>query len=250
MTTFTASGYVTSPCRPGDVQTGMVNVGSFRSSAPTLSAGSDQQRQLGGRDAQRNARRAPRTPCRRRAPSVPARTRRRRARPPTCASVLPEQNQSRSCPPGPQPRRSYSPMVISRYVVPSGRSARRYERRIGQLPADVRLGLQRVTSGPQRERVQRAARAAGEARPVEEDARAVDDAGLALAVVVVLDACRRAPLVAELPVLPRELASRSGGPASRRPGRRSARRACSSRRRAGRRRRRGSPGRRCTSSAT
>src|SRR3954451_23523117 len=49
----------------------------------------------------------------------------------TCASVLPEQYQSRSWPPGPQPRRSYSPIVTSTYDVSSGRSTVRKLRRIG-----------------------------------------------------------------------------------------------------------------------
>ena len=44
---------------------------------------------------------------------------------PMCASVLPEQYQSRSWPPGPQPRRSYSPIETSVYDVPSGRSTSR-----------------------------------------------------------------------------------------------------------------------------
>ena len=56
---------------------------------------------------------------------------RRAARRATCASVLPEQYQSRSWPPGPQPRRSYSLIVTSVYVVPSGRSTLRKVRRIG-----------------------------------------------------------------------------------------------------------------------
>ena len=46
-----------------------------------------------------------------------------------------------------------------------------------QLPADVRLGLQRVQAGTLGQAVQGAAGAAGEARPVEEDAGAVDGAG-------------------------------------------------------------------------
>ncbi len=49
----------------------------------------------------------------------------------TCASVLPEQYQSRSWPPGPQPRRSYSPIVTSVYDVSSCRLMVRKVRRIG-----------------------------------------------------------------------------------------------------------------------
>ncbi|CAM5383565.1 hypothetical protein SFUMM280S_09049 [Streptomyces fumanus] len=48
-----------------------------------------------------------------------------------------------------------------------------------QLPAHVRLGLQRLAALPQRQDVQRAAGAAGEAGPVLEDARPLERAGLA-----------------------------------------------------------------------
>src|SRR6185312_7990638 len=54
----------------------------------------------------------------------------------------------------------------------------------GQLPADVRLGLQRVPAGAQGQRVQGAALAAGEAGPVEEQAGAVDGPGPPAPVVV------------------------------------------------------------------
>jgi two-component system response regulator RegX3 len=79
-----------------------------------------------------------------------------------------------------------------------------------QLPADVRLGLQRVHPEPVGEGVQRAARAAREAGAVEEDARAVDGAGapggLALELVELGDAL----LAAEHRVLPPLLLQRPG----------------------------------------
>ena len=105
----------------------------------------------------------------------------------TCASVLPEQYQSRSWPPAPQPRRSYSVMVTSVYDVSSGRSTSRKSRRTGSCQQTFGL----VSSGwrPLRSAQPCSAQPspAGEARTVEEDAGAVVDGGLALAVVVGLD---------------------------------------------------------------
>src|SRR5215472_18226114 len=60
-----------------------------------------------------------------------------------------------------------------------------------QLPAHLGLGLERVPSGAQRIRVQRASGTPRETRPVEEDAGTVDDAGtppvLIVADTVLLD---------------------------------------------------------------
>src|SRR3954451_23943732 len=53
-----------------------------------------------------------------------------------------------------------------------------------QLPADVRLGLQRMAALTQRQAVQRAARAARETRAVQEDARALVHTGLPVAVLI------------------------------------------------------------------
>ena len=117
-----------------------------------------------------------------------------------------------------------------------------------QLPADVRLGLEEVPPGAQREAVQGAPLAAGEAGPVGEDAGAVDDPGLARPLLVLLGPVLG---VVVLPRLRGELLDEASSPASRRPCRRSARRGCSTRRRrAGRRRCPGSRCRRCTSSST
>ncbi len=101
-----------------------------------------------------------------------------------------------------------------------------------QLPADVRLGLQRLPALPQRQDVQRAARAAGEARPVQEDAGAVDPAGLPVAVLVDLGPSRPAAGRRRRGTArsPGSAGPRARRPASRRPRRRSARPACSSRR--------------------
>ena len=79
--------------------------------------------------------------------------------------------------PAPQPRRSYSPIETTSTSVPSGRSTRSYVRRIGSCQHTSGLVSQRVPPAAQRQRVQRAAGAAGEAGPVEEDAGAVDHAG-------------------------------------------------------------------------
>ena len=114
--------------------------------------------------------------------------------------VAAEQYQSRSCPPGPQPRRSYSAMrdlgvagAVGQLDVAEGAPDR-------QLPADVGLGLDEVHAGAEREPVQGAARAAREAGPVEEDAGALVDRGLAVALVVGLDPGVLAAGVVELPV--------------------------------------------------
>ncbi len=149
-----------------------------------------------------------------------------------CAEVADVHHQCRSWPPGPQPRRSYSPIddqEHARVVGPVDPVVRPPDR---QLPAHVRLGLQRLAALPQRQDVQRAARAAREARPVLEDAGAVDGPGLPLAVLVVLGdpavrACPRAWCCHDVRREPRDVPRR---PASRRPRRRSARPACSSRR--------------------
>ena len=82
---------------------------------------------------------------------------RRRGSSATWASVLPEQYQSRSCPPGPQPRRSYSAIETSVYVVPSVCSTSRNVPPDRQLPAHVRLGLDGCTSLLERQPVQGAA---------------------------------------------------------------------------------------------
>ena len=50
---------------------------------------------------------------------------------PTCAAGSPVQYQCRSAPPSPQPRRSYSVMVVLRISVPSGRVTHSWVRRIG-----------------------------------------------------------------------------------------------------------------------
>ncbi|GAA2413423.1 hypothetical protein GCM10010420_48710 [Streptomyces glaucosporus] len=77
-----------------------------------------------------------------------------------------------------------------------------------QLPAHVRLGLQRLAALPQRHRVQRAARAGREAGTVEEDARTLVEPRLPLAVLVHLDpAALGGPLRVELPELGRETRS-------------------------------------------
>src|SRR5438105_1959443 len=73
-----------------------------------------------------------------------------------------------------------------------------------QLPADVGLRLERVHAFAERERVQRTPGPAREPRAVEEDARAVDDAGLARTLVVDLDELLR-PV--QLPRLGSELPS-------------------------------------------
>ena len=97
---------------------------------------------------------------------------------PTCASGLPEQYQSRSCPPGPQPRRSYSVMVTSCQLVPVGQLDLAVGAADRQLPADVGLDRVRLLAGEDGVLVQRAPGARGEAGAVEEDAGAVDDLGL------------------------------------------------------------------------
>src|SRR5205085_648617 len=73
-----------------------------------------------------------------------------------------------------------------------------------QLPADVGLGLERVQARVEGVQVQRTTFAGGEARPVEEDARAVEPAGAALAVLDLADAALHA-LLAVLPLLVGEL---------------------------------------------
>ena len=75
----------------------------------------------------------------------------------TWASVLPEQYQSRSWPPGPQPRRSYSPIVTSVYDVSVGGLDAAVGPADRQLPAHIGLGLQRVPALLQREPVEGAA---------------------------------------------------------------------------------------------
>lgn len=70
-----------------------------------------------------------------------------------------------------------------------------------QLPAHVRLGLQRLLALPQRQDVQRAARPGGEAGPVLEDAGALPAARLAFAVLVDADPARPGADVVELPQL-------------------------------------------------
>ena len=50
---------------------------------------------------------------------------------PTCAAGSPVQYQCRSAPPSPQPRRSYSVMVVLRISEPSGRVTHSWLRRIG-----------------------------------------------------------------------------------------------------------------------
>ena len=116
-----------------------------------------------------------------------------------------------------------------------------------QLPADVRLRLERVAALLQRQRVQRAARAGREVLSVVEDAGrlavVLDDLGLALALVVLLDPVRLlAPGRRGGTARGRDRAGRrTTRPASRRPCRRSGRRACSSRRRGRRRRCRWQP---------
>ncbi len=118
-----------------------------------------------------------------------------------------------------------------------------------QLPADVRLGLQRLAALAQRQHVQRAARAGGEAGAVVEDARALPAPGLPLAVLVLLGPARLGADVVELPQRRASAVPRARRPASRRPRRRSARPACSSRRPPGRPGCPGSRCRRCRSSA-
>ncbi len=93
----------------------------------------------------------------------------------TCASVLPEQYQSRSWPPSPQPRRSYSrdrDLGVRRLVATLDLA----ERAGGSGSCQQTFGF--VSSGwsvvAQRPAVQRAALAAGEAGTVQEDAAAVD----------------------------------------------------------------------------
>ena len=76
-------------------------------------------------------RQAPRTPQLPISATSSARFSRYTGRTPEWASVLEEQYQSRSAPPGPQPSRPYSPMVISVYVVSSVRVTFRNWRRIG-----------------------------------------------------------------------------------------------------------------------
>ncbi|MEV1069139.1 DUF1641 domain-containing protein [Streptomyces sp. NPDC050263] len=68
-----------------------------------------------------------------------------------------------------------------------------------KLPADVRLGLQRLAALLDGEDVQRAARAAREAGAVLEDARAVERAGLAGALVVLRDPAVQRALGVVLP---------------------------------------------------
>ncbi|WP_443072506.1 DUF1641 domain-containing protein [Streptomyces sp. NBC_01485] len=68
-----------------------------------------------------------------------------------------------------------------------------------KLPADVRLGLQGLAALLDGQDVQRAARAAREARTVLEDARAVERAGLAGALVVLRDPAVRRALGVVLP---------------------------------------------------
>ena len=64
----------------------------------------------------------------------------------TWASVLPLQYQSRSCPPGPQPRRSYSAIVTSVYAVSSWRVTSRNVRRIGSCQHTSGLVSTKCTS--------------------------------------------------------------------------------------------------------
>ena len=63
---------------------------------------------------------------------------------PTCASGVPVQYQSRSAPPSPQPRRSYSVIVVLRTCSPSGRVHPLLGAPDRQLPAHVRLHLERL----------------------------------------------------------------------------------------------------------
>src|SRR5512139_1634582 len=71
----------------------------------------------------------------------------------------------------------------------------------GQLPADVGLGLEGVPALAEGQAVEGAALAALEAGPVEEDARALVDGGLAVTVLVGLDPPALPACVVELPVL-------------------------------------------------
>ena len=95
-------------------------------------------------------------------------------------------------------------MVTSVYAVPSGSSTSRKVRRIGSCQQTSGLVSSGCMALPQRQAVQRAALAAGEAGPVQEDAGALVHGGLAVALVVGLDPgvlARRAGCV-ELPGAP------------------------------------------------
>ena len=137
--------------------------------------------------------------------SARAHTTARPAFAPTCASGEPEQYQSRSAPPSPQPRRSYSVIVVFRICSPSGRSTHSWVRRIGSCQHTS--GFTSSGSMPLRSghRVQRAADAALESGTVEEDAGTVVAAGAQrrlVVEVVLLDVTLLAEtLLHELPVL-------------------------------------------------
>ncbi len=82
----------------------------------------------------------------------------------------------------------------------------------GQLPAHVRLGLQRLAALLEGEDVQRAPHAAREPRPVLEDARALERPRLTLTVLVLRDPAAPPALVVVLPDVGRESRHMFGDP--------------------------------------
>ena len=111
--------------------------GSARGAAPVqldghrAGAGGVAARPVPGRGGVRSAGVARRRRPRRAGRSAPGRRSPPAARATTCATGEPVHHQCRSCPPGPQPRRSNSPMLVTSTVVPSGRSTCSCSRRTG-----------------------------------------------------------------------------------------------------------------------